>query len=315
MAWYFILTNQNSTPFSLVCQEVSCSYLNCCKSSILQLSVRQTWCRWISVRLSSRNNCRSWSFLRFYPRRRTTNDRDLFLSLVRIFFFRIPSSWHTPVAWKNGIRISQAFLLHPEKWKKLRVSLDDPECLSFTEIPEAIYGRYEYINVKPNAKIEEVSLFEATRNIEESTEQQRIEELFSYFWNTGNVGNTDDKGDAPFSSYKTPLNAQRFSENLQKAAKANADEFKSFQVQLAKWYQSGFPRYLKEFKFMKGRDDGLDHPCETNSVSWRLRKRKARAPIWVQKTQKSGLLLGPEKAWLKQNAFYQHFAIALHSSF
>jgi len=151
--------------------------------------------------------------------------------------------------------------------KKLRVSLDDPECLSFTEIPETLYGKYKYVNVKPNAKIEEVSLFEATRNIEESTEQQRIEELFSYFWNTGNVGNTDDKGDAPFSSYKTPLNAQRFSENLQKAAKANADEFKSFQVQLAKWYKSGFPRYLKEFKFMKGRDDGLDYPCETNSVS------------------------------------------------
>ena len=151
--------------------------------------------------------------------------------------------------------------------KRLWVSLDNPECLGFTEITETPYERYKFVNVKPNAKIEEVSLFDATRNIEESTEQQRIEELFSYFWNMGNIGNIDDKGDTPFSSYKIPLNAQRFSDNLQKAAKANADDFESFQIQLAKWYKSGFPRYLKEFKNMKGRNDGLLNSCETNSIS------------------------------------------------
>ena len=151
--------------------------------------------------------------------------------------------------------------------KKIEVFFDDPGCLGFVEIPNAVlYGRAQYVNIKPGAKKEEVSLFDATRNIEEATERQRIKELFGYFWSTGNVGNTDDKGDEAFSTYKLPLKARRFSDGLQKAIKVNIDDFESFQHELTKWYKSGFPRCFKEYKVEKKRDSGLDQLRETNSA-------------------------------------------------
>ena len=168
-----------------------------------------------------------------------------------------------PLPGKEASDYPRLFFFVQKYDKKYGVSLDDPECLGFTKIQEARpYARDMYINIKPDAEIEEVSLFDATRNIEDSTEQQRIEEFFSYFWNMGNIGNTDDRGDDAFSSYKVSFNTLRITDDLQKAAKAGIDDFESFQSQLAKWYKSGFPRHFKRFKTEIGRDDGLPHPHE-----------------------------------------------------
>ena len=172
-----------------------------------------------------------------------------------------------PLPGKEVSGYPRLFFFVQKNNNKFKVSLDDPECLGFTKIQKASpYARDRYVNIKPDAEIEEVSLFDATRNIEDSTEQQRIEEFISFFWETGDIGNADDRGGDAFSPYKVSFKAQRITDNLQKAAKAGIDSFESFQSQLAIWYKSGFPRHFKQFITKTGRDDGLPHPQELKHV-------------------------------------------------
>jgi len=124
------------------------------------------------------------------------------------------------------------------------ISLDDPRCLVFTDITNE-FQKYHLISIKPGASFEEISLFDATRTVEDCSEQQRIEELLNYFNWLGNIGSVDDSGSGTYSLIKTQFRPQRFSDFLQKAEKSDIDGFKSFQHQLTQWCRSGFPHICK----------------------------------------------------------------------
>lgn len=162
-------------------------------------------------------------------------------------------------AWDAGL-----FFTVQKGKKQYGVSLDDPKCLVFTEISNE-YLKHKFVSIKSDASFEEISLFDATRTIEDCEEQQRIEELLTYFNLLGNIGNVDDSGNGTYSPFKTPFRPQRFSDIIQKAKKSNIVGFNSFQRELAQWYRSGVPRWCKIFHADKN-EIGQDNTEQIYSV-------------------------------------------------
>ena len=157
------------------------------------------------------------------------------------------------------LRPNPFFVVEKNK-KKYAVSLDNMLELSFTEVGEEypkreLYGpRPNCIKIKPNARFEEISLFDATRNVKASSEKVRIEELLRYFQLEPDVF-------ASFSLKSKLIKTDKIRPDLTEMPVVKWDEFIAFQRQLDLWFSAGFPRacriYCLEKQFDRyGQFDG-----------------------------------------------------------
>ena len=98
---------------------------------------------------------------------------------------------------------------------------------------------FDVIPFKPDAKLEEISLFDFARKKDNHPDSLRINELLTLF---GIGGNSYDS-----FRIRTAFRPQQFPDTLPAVPNANAENFNQFQRELGQWYKACFPRsYIRQ---------------------------------------------------------------------